>query len=116
VVRVLADAARALARAQADRGALPDAVAILRRARDRIDATDGYVRDDGSLLAELPEQLEDEIANFERKSSDVERMHQRKGSQAYRTATPGYAHDKPRARAWPGCSGSPARSRACGST
>lgn len=92
VVLVLAEAARSQARAQADRGALPDAAAILRRAAARIDATEGFVRNDGSLLAELREQLEDEIANFERKSTDAERTHQRKGSQAYKMATPTYQH------------------------
>jgi len=95
VALVLAEAARGLARAQADRGALPDAAAILRRAATRIDATCGFMRNDGSLLAELREQLDDEIANFERKSTDQERMHQRKGSQAYKMATPTYRHAKP---------------------
>jgi Ca-activated chloride channel family protein len=97
VALVIADAARALARAQADRGALPDAAAILRRATARIDATEGFVRNDGSLLAELREQLEDEIANFQRKSTDQERTHQRKGSQAYKMASPTYQHARPRA-------------------
>jgi hypothetical protein len=59
-VIVQADAGRAQARAQADRGALPAAATILRQIAARIDATEGFVRNDGSLLAELREQIEDE--------------------------------------------------------
>jgi Ca-activated chloride channel family protein len=90
IALVQADAARIQARAQADRGALPAAAEILRRAAARIDATDGFVRNDGSLLAELREQLADEIASYLRKSTDQERGHQRKGSTAYTAASPGY--------------------------
>ena len=91
IVLVQADAARAQARAQADRGALPAAAEILRQVAARIDAIEGFVRNDGSLLAELREQLEDEIASYLRKSTDQERGHQRKGSLSYKAATPGYA-------------------------
>jgi Ca-activated chloride channel homolog len=91
VVIVQADAARAQARAQADRGAQPAAAAILRQIAARIDATEGFVRNDGSLLAELREQIEDEAANYERTSTDQERGHQRKATMAYKTASPGYA-------------------------
>jgi Ca-activated chloride channel homolog len=90
ILLVRADAARAAARAQADRGAMPAAVVILREMAQLIDALDGFVRDDGSLLAEMREQLEDEIANYERKSSDVERGHQRKAAVAIRAGTPMY--------------------------
>jgi uncharacterized protein YegL len=90
VALVLAEAARGLARAEADRRSPSSAAAILRGAAARIDATEGFVRNDGSLLAELREQIEDEIANFERKSTAQERTHQRKGSQSYKAATPGY--------------------------
>jgi Ca-activated chloride channel homolog len=78
VVLVQADAARREARGQADRGATPAAAQILRRMIARIDGLDGFVRNDGSALAELREQLEDEAASYERKSTDVERLHYRK--------------------------------------
>jgi Ca-activated chloride channel homolog len=91
---VRADAARAQARAQADRGAAPAAVAILREAGALIDATEGFVRNDGSLLAELREQLDDEAANYERKSTELERGHQRRHATAYKMGSPMYA--KPR--------------------
>jgi Ca-activated chloride channel family protein len=90
IALVQADAARAQARAQADRGALPAAAEILRQAAARIDAIEGFVRNDGSLLAEIREQLDDEIASYLRKSTEQERTHQRKGSVSYKAATPGY--------------------------
>jgi Ca-activated chloride channel family protein len=91
IVLVQADAARVQARAQADRGALPAAAEILRQVAARIDAIEGFVRNDGSLLAELREQLADEIASYLRKSTDQERVHQRKGSMSYKAASPTYA-------------------------
>ena len=91
IIMVQADAARAQARAQADRGAFPAAASILRQLATRIDGLDGFVRNDGSPLAELREQLEDEAANYERTSSIAERAHQRKASLAYKSASPGYA-------------------------
>jgi hypothetical protein len=91
IILVQADAARSQARAHADRGAMPAAAAILRQLAARIDAVDGFVRNDGSILAELREQLEDEAANYERKATDVERVHQRKAAMAFKSATPGYA-------------------------
>jgi Ca-activated chloride channel family protein len=91
IVLVQADAARSQARAQADRGALPAAAEILRQVVARIDGLDGFVRNDGSLLAELREQLEDEIANYLRKSTAQERGHQRRGAVSYKLASPGYA-------------------------
>ncbi len=91
IILVQADDARAQARAHGDRGALPAAAAILRQLAARIDAIEGFVRNDGSVLAELREQLEDEAANYERKSSDAERQHQRKASLMYKSASPTYA-------------------------
>jgi Ca-activated chloride channel family protein len=91
IILVQADDARAQARAQGDRGALPAAAAILRQLAARIDAIEGFVRNDGSVLADLREQLEDEAANYERKSTDAERQHQRKASLMYKSATPTYA-------------------------
>ncbi|CAN5916323.1 hypothetical protein BH11MYX3_BH11MYX3_16280 [soil metagenome] len=88
IILVQADAARAQARAQADRGAHPAAAAILKQLAMRIDALEGFVRDDGSVIADLRETLQDEIEQYERKSTDVERMHQRKQSMAYKSATP----------------------------
>lgn len=95
IILVQADDARAQARAQGDRGALPAAAAILRQLAARIDAVEGFVRNDGSVLAELREQLEDEAANYERKSTDAERQHQRKASMMYKSASPTYARGAP---------------------
>jgi Ca-activated chloride channel homolog len=90
IVMVQADTARAQARAQADRGAMSAAATILRQIAARIDATEGFVRNDASLLAELREQLEDEAANYERKSTHEERGHQRKQSMAYTAQSAGH--------------------------
>ena len=80
VMLVRADASRAEARAHADRGALSTAVALLRDMIRAIEATEGFVRNDGSPLAELREQLVDEVANYEASYSDDERAHHRKGA------------------------------------
>ena len=80
VMLVRADAARAEARAHADRGALSTAAALLRDMIGAIEATEGFVRNDGSPLAELREQLVDEVASYEEPWSDAERAHQRKGA------------------------------------
>ena len=88
VLMVLADAARADARAQADRGAYPGAAAILREMAARIDRSVGFVRDDGSHLADVREQLEDEAQSYERRSTDAERAHQRKAAYSYKMGTP----------------------------
>lgn len=88
IVIVQADDARAEARAQADRGAFPAAATILRQLVARIDALDGFKANDGSVLAELREQLVDEAANYEKKSTDSERLHQRKAAMAYKSGTP----------------------------
>ena len=90
IILVQADAARTQARAQADRGAHPAAASILRLLVAKIDGLEGFVANDGSPLAELREQLVDEAANYERKSTDAERMHQRKQSMAYKSASPAY--------------------------
>ena len=94
IVMVRADVARTQARAHADRGAAPAAVALLREVAALIDATEGFVRNDGSLLAELREQLDDEATNYERKSTDLERAHQRRQATAYKMSSPLY--EKPR--------------------
>jgi Ca-activated chloride channel family protein len=78
VLTVLAEAARREARAQADRGAAPAAVAILRAMIARIDARPWFVADDGSPLAELREQLIDEVAHHEHAGSAAEKSHRRK--------------------------------------
>lgn len=101
IILVQADDARAQARAHGDRGALPAAAAILRQLATRIDAIDGFVRNDGSVLAELREQLEDEAANYESKSTDAERQHQRKASLMYKSASPTFARGAPMAPAIP---------------
>jgi Ca-activated chloride channel family protein len=96
ILLVRADAARADARAHADRHALPAAAAVLRALIQEIEASDGFVRNDGSELAECREQLEDEAANYERRGNDVELAHQRKGAMAYTagTATAGARHKR----------------------
>ncbi len=88
IIVVQADAARAQARAQADRRALPAAAAILKALAARIDALEGFSRTDGSVIADLRETLQDEIEQYERNATDVERVHQRKQSMAYKSATP----------------------------
>ncbi len=90
ILLVRADAARIAARAQADRGAIPAAIVILREMAKQIDALPEFKRDDGTLLGEMREQLEDEISNYERKSTDVERVHQRKAAMAIKAGTPMY--------------------------
>lgn len=103
ILLVRADAARADARAHADRNALPAAAAVLRAMIQEIEASDGFVRNDGSDLAECREQLEDEAANYERRGSHAELAHQRKAAMAYTagTATAG-AQRKRHAKPAPG--------------
>jgi Ca-activated chloride channel family protein len=88
VIAVLADAARLDARAQADRRAYPAAAAILRKMTQRIDACEGFVRNNGTQLAELREQLEDEATNYEQKLNDQERAHRSKAAYGYKMGTP----------------------------
>ncbi|HSD86643.1 MAG TPA: FHA domain-containing protein [Kofleriaceae bacterium] len=89
ILLVRADAARAEARAHADRGATPAAVSLLRDMIKQIDASEGFVADDGTPLSEMREQLIDEAANYEKRASSAERAHQMKGSSTYMpTATP----------------------------
>jgi Ca-activated chloride channel family protein len=102
ILIVRADAARVEARAHADRGAAPAAVSLLREMILRIEAADGFVRNDGSQLAEMREQLQDEADNYERKASDAERMHQRKGAMQF-TATATRTSARPAKAFAPGC-------------
>jgi Ca-activated chloride channel family protein len=104
VLLVRADAARAEARAHSDRRALPSAAAVLRAMIKEIEASDGFVRNDGSELAECREQLEDEAANYERTGSQAELAHQKKAAMVYTagTATAG-ARRKAHAQVAPGC-------------
>lgn len=87
ILLVRGDASRGEARAHADRGALPAAATLLRAMIAQIDASDGFAPHDGSELAELREQLLDEAESYERKSSDVERAHQRKSAMVYTAGT-----------------------------
>lgn len=80
ILLMRADAARSEARAHADRGANPGAVALLREMIKVIDGSEGFVANDGTPLAEMREQLIDEAANYESKASNVERVHQRKSA------------------------------------
>lgn len=89
ILLVRCDAVRKEARAHADRGAAPAAVSLLREMIKVIEASDGFVRDDGTPLAEMREQLEDEALNYERNAGAAERAHQLKGTMMYSpTATP----------------------------
>lgn len=83
ILLLRADAVRAEARRQADRGASPAAASLLREMVKVIDASDGFVADDGTPLAEMREQLIDEAANYERKASDAERQHVLKAAVTY---------------------------------
>ena len=84
ILLVRADAVRAEARAHADRGAAPAAVSLLKAMIQEIDNAEGFVKNDGTPLAEMREQLIDEAANYERKASNAEqRAHQRKGALQY---------------------------------
>jgi hypothetical protein len=80
ILLMRADATRSEARAHADRGANPGAVALLREMIKLIDASEGFVANDGTPLAEMREQLIDEAANYESKASNAERVHQRKSA------------------------------------
>src|SRR5207244_2133911 len=62
IIAVQAESARHAARLQADRGAHPQAVALLQAVLDRIGKLDGFVKNDGTPIAELYEQIVDEIA------------------------------------------------------
>lgn len=83
VLLLRADAARAEARAHADRGANPAAVSLLRDMVKLVEASEGFIANDGSPLAEMREQLIDEAANYERKASNAEAQHMRKSTFAY---------------------------------
>lgn len=80
---VRADAARAAARAQADRGQWDGAAAVLRAAMAKIEAAPGYQKADGSPLSEAWEQLLDEAVAMERRP-DRERLLSLKASTAMR--------------------------------
>ncbi|MCX5742352.1 MAG: FHA domain-containing protein [Proteobacteria bacterium] len=84
VIGVQAEASRHEARLQADRGAHPAAAALLQALVERIGKLDGFVKNDGSPIAELYEQLVDEVANYSRKSTAQEYAHQRKAATAVR--------------------------------
>jgi Ca-activated chloride channel family protein len=80
VLLVRAEAARADARGHADRGALTVAVALLHDIVDHINSSDAFVENDGSPLAEIREQLLDEILGYKGAGSGVSRAHQRKAA------------------------------------
>lgn len=89
VLLLRADATRTEARQHADRGASPAAVSLLREMVKLIDASEGFVANDGSPLAEMREQLVDEAENYDKKASNAEMMHKRKSAMVYTpTATP----------------------------
>jgi FHA domain-containing protein/von Willebrand factor type A domain-containing protein len=91
LVMLQGDAARSEARRRADAGSTPTAVAILQEMLARIDALPGFVPNDGSLLAELREQIHDESASHGRRATHAERSHQRKAALAYKPGTPAFA-------------------------
>lgn len=90
VLTLRADAARLAARREADRGGTAGAAAALRQMVARIDASPGFARD-GSLLAELREQLADEARSYERRGTASERAHRRKAELAYKPVSAGFA-------------------------
>jgi hypothetical protein len=61
----------------------------------RIDALPGFVPNDGSLLAELREQIHDEAARYVRRATHTERAHQCKAALAYKPGTPLFARACP---------------------
>ncbi len=83
ILLLRANAARSEARAHSDRGGDPAAVSLLREIVKQIDSSDGFVADDGTLLAEMREQLIDEANNYERGPANTERGHQLKGAAQY---------------------------------
>jgi len=83
ILLVRADQSRQEARGHADRGSPASAAALLRAMVKEIIASEGFSATDGSELAELREQIVDEIANYERKGSAEEVIHQRKGTLGY---------------------------------
>ena len=83
ILFVRAMSSRMEARAHADRGAAPAAASLLREMIQAIDASDGFVRNDGSPLAEMREQLQDEVDNYERKASVAEQGHRYTGMASY---------------------------------
>ncbi len=85
------DAARLEARRHADTRSTATAIAILQQMLARIDALPGFVPNDGSLLAELREQIQDEAASYGRRATHTERAHQRKAALAYKLGTPLFA-------------------------
>jgi Ca-activated chloride channel homolog len=91
ILFVRAMTTRTEARAHADRGAAPAAASLLREMMKAIDASEGFVRDDGSPLAEMREQLQDEVDNYERKASAAEQGHRLKGMAAYTPTAVGAA-------------------------
>lgn len=91
VLLLQGDAARSEARRHADARSMPAAATILRGMLARIDSLPGFVPNDGSLLAELREQIRDEAASYSRRATDAERAHQRKAALAYKPAAPGFA-------------------------
>jgi len=102
ILLVRADVARADADAHADRNALPQAAAVLRQMIAQIDASDGFVRNDGSDLAEFREQLEDEAANYERRGTHAELAHQRKSALQYTPTATGGSRRRPMPAVAPG--------------
>lgn len=89
ILLLRADATRAEARGHADRGANPAAVSLLREMVKLIEASQGFVADDGTPLSEMREQLIDEARNYDRKASGAEKAHMRKSAMVYTpTATP----------------------------
>jgi Ca-activated chloride channel homolog len=101
ILLVRGEAARSQARAQADRGSKPAAVAILKEMVARIDALPGFVANDGSPLAELREQLVDESEHHAKQVNELERSHMRKGAMSHTSARLGLTamRDRPPVRA-----------------
>ncbi len=73
----------------------PEAAVVLRKAIARIDALAGFVRNDGSPLAELREQIEDEAITYESAISAQERGHRDKAARSARVTIAPQARTPP---------------------
>ena len=66
------------------------AISVLQQMLERIGSVEGLVPNDGSHLAELREQMLDELAGYARHATEQERSHRRKAAVAYKPKTPGF--------------------------
>lgn len=87
VLLVRGDVLRGEARAMDDRGNAEAAAALLEGFVGSIDASEGFVRNDGTPLAELREQLVDEVASYRQGGTEAECTHRAKGAMTFSMTT-----------------------------